>query len=114
MLSKGQRDDAIVYMGTGTSLVWLLGGLTLGWALPVLAACGAGFVLNQQTGKKEPLPEPPPVVDATMDGHVEAQLNEQYGKAAVFAYRENRASGQNPQIACRSVIYDILQLQNRQ
>lgn len=113
MLSKGQRTDFTAYMGTGTAALWLLGGLATGWAAPVILACAAGAAANRRTrGANEPIPlEFDQNSQSQEELVIESRMRQQYGEQAVYAYRENRAAGQNPQVACRSVIYDILQLQ---
>lgn len=100
MLTKGQRDDFLVYFGTGVAALCALGGLPIVAAAAVVVGCGVGAIVNRErTGKS----------DTSLDDHVESQLRADYGDAAVSRYRTNRASGMSAQTAARDVISEELQ-----
>lgn len=103
MLSKGQRDDFLTYMATGTVAMWALGGLPGLLAASVFGACGLGALANQ-------LPAVTPTTD--VDDRVQCQLRDQYGESAVENYRANRITGMSPQIAAREAIFAELQSRN--
>ena len=50
LLSKGQAENFFTYQAVGTGLLWLLGGLTGGFSLVVIAACGLGAAINRGKG----------------------------------------------------------------
>ncbi|MCC7424598.1 MAG: hypothetical protein IT428_30385 [Planctomycetaceae bacterium] len=47
LLSKGQAENFFTYQAIGTGLFWALGGLTSGFSLVMVAACGLGAVMNR-------------------------------------------------------------------
>ena len=50
LLSKGQAANFFTYQALGTGLLWALGGLTRGFSLVMIAACGLGAALNRGKG----------------------------------------------------------------
>ena len=100
MLSKGQKDDFLGYMATGSMALWALGGLPGLLTATVISACGIGAMANQT---------PPADSVPTIDEQVEKQLRTKYGDDAVAAYRRNLAHGMFPQIAARGAIFEELQ-----
>ena len=100
MLTKGQRDDFLVYMGTGTVALCVLGGLPFVTAAAVVAGCCFGAVANQ---------ERPDLPATRLDDHVEKQLRLEYGDAVVDRYRECLREGMTPEVAARTSIYEELQ-----
>ncbi len=65
MLTKGQRDDFLVYFGTGAAALCALGGLPIVAAAAVVVGCGIGAVANRErTDESGP----------SVDDHVETEL----------------------------------------
>ena len=101
MLTKGQRDDFLIYFGAGATALCVLGGLPVVAAAAVVVGCGIGAVANRERDH-EPAP--------SSDDPVESQLRSDYGDAAVSRYRECLRDGMAAQVAARTVIYEELQI----
>ncbi|QDV12226.1 hypothetical protein CA51_21070 [Rosistilla oblonga] len=97
MLTRGQRDDFLVYMGTGAAALCALGGLPIVAAAAVVVGCGVGAVANRERTNESV---------TSIDDHVESQLRSDYGDAAVSRYRECLRDGMTAQAAARTVIYE--------
>lgn len=100
MLTKGKRDDFLVYFGTGAAALCALGGLPIAAAAAVVVGCGVGALANRERTNESV---------TSIDDHVESQLRSEHGDDAVNRYRACRYEGMTPQIAARTAIFEELQ-----
>ena len=97
MLTRGQRNDFLVYFGTGAAALCALGGIPIVTAAAVVAGCGVGALANRERADESA---------PSIDDHIESQLRSEHGDDAVDRYRECLRDGMTPQIAARTVIYE--------
>ncbi len=100
MLTKGQRDDFLVYFGGGAAALCALGALPI--AAAVVVGCGLGAVANRgRTDESAP----------SIEGPIEGRLRTEYGDAVVERFRECLREGMTSQNAAWTAIYEELQRQ---
>ena len=97
MLTRGQRNDFLVYFGTGAAALCALGGIPIVTAAAVIAGCGVRALANRERADESA---------PSIDDHIESQLRSEHGDDAVDRYRECLRDGMTPQIAARTVIYE--------
>ena len=102
MLTSGQRDDFLVYFGTGAAALCALGALPITAAVAVVVGCGVRAFANRERTEESEL---------SVDNRVEGQLRSEYGDAAVSRYRECLREGMTPEVAARTTICEELQRQ---